>query len=285
MSLRLCDEEWRGQREWTSRQPEAASRAHGVKREIAPSFFCGTPDGRGMDAREAAERLRDAVDEFEPSGKVAYVYNPLRYAWGPHEQYLDRFGRGKRRAILVGMNPGPWGMAQTGVPFGDVAIVRDWMGILGDVGQPPRVHPKRPVLGFANQRREPSGSRVYEWAQQRYGTAEAFFREFFILNYCPLLFYAEDGRNLTPPDLRKADTEALYAACDAHAATVARAMEPEFLIGIGQFAEKRLRTIVDREGLGAKVGTILHPSPASPLANRGWAEQAERQLRALGVIG
>ena len=32
-----------------------------------------------------------------------------------------------------------------------------------------------------------------------------------------------------------------------------------------------------------RIGRVLHPSPASPAANRGWAAAAEKQLLALGV--
>lgn len=234
---------------------------------------------------KAAETLRDAVEDLRFSERVPYVYDPLVYAWEPHERYVRKFGKGVgRRGIFVGMNPGPWGMGQTGVPFGDVAIVRDWMGITGEVGKPPEQHPKRPVAGFATTRREPSGSRLYGWAQERFGTAEAFFAEFFVLNYCPLLFFDENAKNLTPPDLRKADTEALYAACDAHLAEATRILQPEWLLGVGGFAEGRIREVVEREGLEVKVGSVLHPSPASPAANKGWARQAEAQLKALGVL-
>ena len=37
----------------------------------------------------------------------------------------------------------------------------------------------------------------------------------------------------------------------------------------------------DFEGI---IGTILHPSPASPKANRGWASIAERELQELGAL-
>ena len=36
-------------------------------------------------------------------------------------------------------------------------------------------------------------------------------------------------------------------------------------------------------GTTVRTGRILHPSPASPLANRGWAAAATGQLLALGV--
>lgn len=240
-----------------------------------------------MSLLEAARALREACDGLRFTG-VPYVYNPLDYAWAPHERFTRMYGEapGPRRALLLGMNPGPWGMGQTGVPFGDVTWVRDWMGIHAKTGQPAKMHPKRPVLGFDSKRREPSGNRLYSWADARWGSAERFFGEFYIANYCPLLFFDEDGTNLTPPQLRKSETGALYDACDRHLVQVVRALRPEYLVGVGAFAEGRARMVVQAHGLDVKVGSILHPSPASPAANRdgGWAPKAEAQLKALGIL-
>lgn len=237
-----------------------------------------------MSVLAAARRLRERCDALEVPG-ADYVYDPLQYAWEPHARYVGRFGDIGRpgRALLVGMNPGPWGMGQTGVPFGDVVYVRDWMGITGAHSQPPRVHPKRPVLGFATTRREPSGSRLYGWAASRFGTADAFFQRFFVVNYCPLLFFDEAGRNLTPPQLGARGVAAIDAVCDAHLADVIRVLSPSVVVGVGQFAQERAAGVVEREKLQVPVGRVLHPSPASPEANRGWAEKAEAQLRALGI--
>jgi single-strand selective monofunctional uracil DNA glycosylase len=53
------------------------------------------------------------------------------------------------------------------------------------------------------------------------------------------------------------------------------------VIGVGAFAEKRASlALADRP---LRIGTILHPSPASPLANRGWAGLVRQQLQSLGV--
>ena len=73
-----------------------------------------------MLARISRALARD-VQTLDFSGPVTHVYNPLEYARAPHEAYLERWGRGPKRVVLLGMNPGPFGMAQTGVPFGDVA--------------------------------------------------------------------------------------------------------------------------------------------------------------------
>lgn len=179
------------------------------------------------------------------------------------------------------MNPGPWGMAQTGVPFGTVSAVRDWMGIEAGVGKPPDEHPKRPVQGFEVEREEVSGQRFWGWAKARYGTPERFFERFFVANYCPLLFLEESGRNRTPDKLRVAEKEPLFRACDEAFRKILGVLRPDLVIGIGQFAEDRARAVL--KGKDIRIGRVLHPSPASPVANRGWQEQAEQQLEDLGI--
>jgi single-strand selective monofunctional uracil DNA glycosylase len=212
---------------------------------------------------------------------VCYVYNPLEYARVSHELYLARHGEGRKEVLLLGMNPGPFGMAQTGVPFGDVAMVRDWLGIVAPVGKPREEHPKRPVRGFDCPRTEVSGARLWGWARDRFGTPQRFFRRFFVANYCPLAFVESSGRNRTPDKLPAAEREALCAACDQALRAVVSLLKPRIVVGIGGFAERRARAALAAEEIA--VGTILHPSPASPLANRGWAEVIERQLATLGV--
>jgi single-strand selective monofunctional uracil DNA glycosylase len=226
--------------------------------------------------------LARAVDELGFQPPVTHVYNPLVYARRPHETYLRRFGSGKREVVLVGMNPGPFGMAQTGVPFGDVIMVRDWLGIEDAVERPEKEHPKRPVDGFHCTRREVSGTRVWSWAKERFGEPEKFFNRFFIVNYCPLVFAEASGKNRTPDKLPKEERQRLFSLCDNALDRVVRALEAKFVIGIGAFAEKRIEDAVAQDGI--RIGRILHPSPASPLANKGWAEQAERQLTALGIF-
>lgn len=225
--------------------------------------------------------LRDAVDRLRFGPPTAYVYNPLVYAWPLCEAYLSRWGRGTREIVLLGMNPGPFGMAQTGVPFGDPAMVRDWLRLDGPVGHPPREHPSRPVLGLAGTRREVSGTRLWGWARDRFGTPERFFARFFVANWCPLAFLEAGGRNLTPDKLPAAERAALAAPCDLALRATVAVLRPRFVVGVGAFAAQRAReALVDT---GVVVGAMLHPSPASPRANRGWAEQAERDLRSLGI--
>ncbi len=212
---------------------------------------------------------------------VEYVYNPLEYAREPHVQYLERYGGGSPEVLFIGMNPGPWGMAQTGVPFGAVSAVRDWLGLDGDVGHAPREHPKRPVLGFECTREEVSGARVWGWARDAFKTPERFFERFFVGNYCPLLFLDERGRNLVPEKLKAAEREALLPPCDRALRRVTEALGVRLVVGVGVWAEKQARNALD--GLEVEIRRVLHPSPASPAANRGWAEAATRQLAEMGI--
>ncbi len=219
---------------------------------------------------------------LEFSEPVAFIYHPLEYARATWEQYLARYGGRRGVALMLGMNPGPFGMAQTGVPFGEVGAVRDWLSIDGAVGKPPVEHPKRPVLGLDCTRSEVSGARLWGWARERFADPNAFFDRFFVWNYCPLAFMVASGANLTPDKLPADERTPLLAACDAALRALVELIEPSQVIGIGKFAEGRARTALD--GIDVPIGTVLHPSPASPAANRGWAPAAEKQLRALGAL-
>jgi single-strand selective monofunctional uracil DNA glycosylase len=238
---------------------------------------------------DRASELSRALGTLRFPAPVAHVYDPHRYAWAPYEAYVKRYGAVRKRVVLLGMNPGPFGMMQTGVPFGEIAAVRDWMGIRARVDRPAHEHPKRPIEGFGCKRSEVSGRRLWGWAASRFGTADAFFADFFVLNYCPLVFLEASGRNFTPDKLPAALLSKVHAACDRHLAAALVALAPQWAIGVGAFAEKRIRAVLEGDFIdnaiarSIRAGQILHPSPASPAANRGWEATAERQLEALGV--
>ena len=231
----------------------------------------------------AARDLAEQVDRLKFKPPVTHVYNPLDYAWAAHELYLRKFGGSKKRVIFLGMNPGPFGMAQTGVPFGEVAVVRDWLKISATIRKPALENPKRPVQGFDCHRSEVSGKRLWGLFAERFGPPENFFAEHFVVNYCPLAFCEKSGRNLTPDKLPPAEKHPLLEICNAHLHRVLEILEPEWLIGVGDFAARHARAASDKLKKPVRVGQILHPSPASPAANRGWAEKATQQLIGLGI--
>lgn len=230
----------------------------------------------------AAEMLRDACDHLRFAPPVTHVYNPLHYAGDLHRKYIERYARPSCRVIFLGMNPGPWGMAQTGVPFGEVAMVRNWLGLSGQVQRPHPEHPKRRVAGLDCPRSEVSGARLWGLFADRFEAADRFFEEHFVANYCPLVFMEQSARNRTPDKLPSGERNALVAVCDAHLMQVVSALRPEWVIGIGAYAEAAAERVIGSDS-AISIGRILHPSPASPAANRGWGEQATRQLQTLGV--
>lgn len=231
---------------------------------------------------ESVNRELASLNFSEP---VHTVYNPQEYAYSVHREYVERFARSGLRAVFLGMNPGPWGMAQTGVPFGAIPWVRDWMNISSDawrdIGKPGSEHPKRPIQGRNCSRVEVSGDRLWGLMAERFGGAEAFFRQHFVINYCPLVFMEESGRNRTPDKLPREEKTALFRICDRSLSKIIEILQPEYLIGVGKFAQNTLtRIFKDSE---FEIHGILHPSPASPAANRGWAVRAEQQLEERGI--
>lgn len=254
-----------------------------------PARLSRAPEDGAARLLAAAKALSATLSKLTFPQPVAHVYNPHQYAWAPYEEYILRFGATPKRVLLFGMNPGPFGMMQTGVPFGEVAAVRDWMGIHASVKPPAQEHPKRPIEGFACPRSEVSGRRLWGWAERRFGAAEHFFTDWLVLNYCPLALLEASGRNFTPDKLPASLLAKLQDACDRHLAVALDTLRPHWAIGIGGFAEKRIRNVLEGNLVNSdlarsvRAGALLHPSPASPLANRGWAEAAEKQLTDLGV--
>ena len=244
-----------------------------------------------MTGRRAGTASQIAASAAELSGQLAAmrsripvtaVYDPSQYAREPFESFLQLCAAGRRRYLLLGMNPGPWGMAQTGVPFGTVSWVRDWMGITGRIGQPAEMLASRPVAGWACPREEVSGSRLWGLLAEMYKSAGRLFSEVAVLNYCPLLFLQSSGSrtsNVTPDRLPAAVAGRIQSACDEHLARVVDLLDPQLLVGVGAYAHRCLQRVAPERNCGS----ILHPSPASPAANRGFHQQALRQLRALKV--
>ncbi|KAI8425188.1 hypothetical protein MSG28_007012 [Choristoneura fumiferana] len=85
---------------------------------------------------------------------IECIYNPTLYARQTFEIYIRKYCNTKKDIMYFGMNPGPWGMSQTGVPFGEIKSVRDWLGIDGPVNKPLNEIKDRPVQGFQCTRTE-----------------------------------------------------------------------------------------------------------------------------------
>ena len=232
---------------------------------------------------EASSKLRDDVEKFADSlvkeGSVDAVYNPLTYAWEPHRAYLELASGGGAKTLLLGMNPGPHGMGQMGIPFAATSVVRDLLKITNlEVGRPRKLHPKRPISGLDWPKEEVSGTRLWGLLANEYGSAESIFKSVFLLNHCPLmLFSGERATNITPDKITGPTTKALLERCDEHLREVVDIMQIERVIGVGRYSEKRALNALS--GIDISVTTCWHPSPASPLANRNKGEDWKKNVR------
>lgn len=235
-----------------------------------------------MELVEIYRQLACDLQKLTFSQPVAFVYNPIIYATEPHDLYLRRYGASPKEAIFLGMNPGPWGMAQTGVPFGEIKHVKNWLQIEGNVEKPPAEHPKKKVEGFACRRSEISGLRLWGLFQERFITPDTFFSRFFVLNYCPLLFLDTEGRNITPDKLKNVERVLLQELCSRAFRAAVLKLAPSKVIGVGNFAQLQAEDAL--RGLNVEILKIAHPSPANPNANRNWSELVLKQLAEQGLV-
>ena len=221
---------------------------------------------------DAAARLRDDVesyaDDLVEQNLVDCIYNPLVYAWQPHLAYLKKAAKGKAKTLLLGMNPGPHGMGQMGIPFAATAMVREVLEIHDlPVEQPRNLHPKRPVSGLDWPKEEVSGTRLWSLLSEHYGSGEKILSKVFLVNHCPLmLFSGERATNITPDKISGSTNRLLLERCDEHLREIVDILGITTVIGVGKFAEKR--AIKALSNTDVEVKTCWHPSPASPLANK-----------------
>jgi len=61
------------------------------------------------------QQLCSELLQLDYTSPVSHIYNPIEYAIEPHKQFLHRYCSDYKEILFLGMNPGPYGMAQTGV--------------------------------------------------------------------------------------------------------------------------------------------------------------------------
>tara|TARA_X000000950_G_scaffold287489_2_gene399968 strand:+ start:729 stop:1517 length:789 start_codon:yes stop_codon:yes gene_type:complete len=242
----------------------------------------------------AARALSERCDALLPSligqGGVAHATNTLDYAWPLHEAWIRTWGGHGASTLLLGMNPGPWGMAQSGVPFGATATVRDELEIPDlALETPVGAHPKRPIVGLSQERQEVSGQRIWSLLFDVYGSPQGAMEHVFLVNHCPLLLLNERGANVTPDKLPAAVVAPVFEACDDHLREVVDVLGATRVVGVGAYAADRAqRALNGAKGLGMSpsgrtvaLDKCWHPSPASPLANRNGGADWRAQVRSV----
>lgn len=218
-------------------------------------------------------------------GKIQYVYNPLEYAFESHLNFVRKFCTGEKYILFVGMNPGPFGMSQNGVPFGECAVVKEWMHIEGEVSKPVLEHPKRRVVGLECSRSEVTGGRFWQLFRTLCHTPEHFFRTSFVHSLCPFAFLTDTGKNVTPPQLVSSVLDQINALCNETLVDVVRLLKSKYVICVGKYAlAQAQKALAGDEFSGIILECLMHPSPINPATNKGWTDIAMKQLTEMGIV-
>lgn len=228
-----------------------------------------------------------------PTKPIAGVLNSHQYAFCPFGEYCNMFAPAGQQplALFVGMNPGPYGTAQNGIPFGCSSFVNNWMGITQGTAGSAAVKGTElkegidghgfeycpAVLGLRCKKEEVSGKRLWGWAQSVVGggKAEAFFRHAFVYTYCPLAFFA-GGANVPLADLPVAERRTIEEHCDQALLALVLEMKPVYVIGVGNYAYSKAEKAVTKAAVEScsphsmVALKVAHPSPASPGAAAFW---------------
>lgn len=231
------------------------------------------------------QQLSYALRNVPLPSEVVAMYDPIEYARELHLAYMERFLNGPKPVLFLGMNPGPWGMCQTGVPFGHVPSVRDWMQLRGEVLKPLGELAIRPVEGLQCTRSEQSGSRWWGLFQDVCGTPERFFRNCFVYNICPLAFFKASGANVTPAELKGSKAQIKQISCD-YLVRALELIQPTIVVSVGRYVDDCVKALVKQRRLDPnrmQFKYMPHPSPRS-LNNTDWPQKARRWLEENGVM-
>ncbi|XP_013171163.1 PREDICTED: single-strand selective monofunctional uracil DNA glycosylase [Papilio xuthus] len=265
--------------------------------EVVSTFFCEKPlvlENENKEVEDLSTEFLHLIDDlnnkleiFQFPAAIKCIYNPTIYARHTFEMYVRKYCNTKKSIMFFGMNPGPFGMSQTGVPFGDVSSVREWLGIEGPVGKPPKELETRPVRGFECTRTEISGKRFWGLLKEICGTPEKFFESSFVYNYLNQQWMKTNGCNLTPGDFKVTEMKALYEICDPIFIKVLELYNVQTIIAVGKFCETRAHKAIEAylpsKGKTIKVLYLPHPSPRT-VNNNNWDEKALEYLERYDLL-
>jgi len=221
--------------------------------------------------------------------KAVAAIDPTSYAFGNYTRFMQLAASGPRLALFVGMNPGPHGMAQTGIPFGDVDTARVLLGGADTIDPLPGLRAASGAAwdckGLAYHRGEQSGMRLWSALSQLCGSPQAALERCCIVNYCPLYMVGPELENITPSDLpRRHDiTRALEAACDEHLRQLVLGLEVKTVLSFGSYAHASARRALS--GFPVDFYTTPHPSPRRGSAAEWIASALPLLAGVLGVDG
>jgi len=193
------------------------------------------------------------------------VINPLEYLWLQYGYYTSCYHNQYPRAMIIGMNPGPKGMSQTGIPFGSPNIIpsilpnKSLFNEIRDNEGSPVSSPHRRITGPSNTTVEVSGNRLWSALIKRYGDFKSITSEIFVDNICPLLFLCgkNGSKNLTPDKLTPSPAKIiLIRLCTERLQKIYQCLgEPSNIVALGRWSHKFLEKMFPK----VRVTYILHP--------------------------
>ncbi len=230
------------------------------------------------------------------------IWNPGLYGETWHARFRRLYRPGQHPLVVFGLNPGPYGMAQTGIPFTDirrlVSALPDLAAELrgrGERVEPPGLAPPglRPYLSRSF---ESSAVRVYRFLKKGWGGAERGWTEVVVANPCTLLFIdPAEGKNRTPADLARAArlrgsgrdqvrelVESFGRIRIRCAVESIEALSPRGAILLGKDVQAALGPALRRILGEARVIPWEHPARAVP---ESWASGLLSALRRRGLTG
>eukprot|EP01023_Acetabularia_acetabulum_P031317 TRINITY_DN29446_c0_g1_i1.p1 TRINITY_DN29446_c0_g1~~TRINITY_DN29446_c0_g1_i1.p1 ORF type:complete len:252 (+),score=22.23 TRINITY_DN29446_c0_g1_i1:130-885(+) len=226
------------------------------------------------------ENIQKVVVQDE---KINTIYNPLEYAWEPYENYLRKYCGDYKKTIFVGMNPGYFGMVQTGIPFGDLNMVCNFLH-LQKFQVPVKQHNIRKIVGYEIKRSEVSGQRFWGLIQTKFGHPDKFFNEDsnFVVNLCPLAFLSETGKNVTPEEISIQEKDKIIVVCMAYFKQIVKFLQIQNIVCIGNFVCKEVKKSLTQDGY-YNIVYMQHPSPRVQPQELQWRDVVTKQLEDAGV--
>ncbi len=215
----------------------------------------------------SSSKLSTSLNTLFPHYKTKdnhIVYNVFEYAWQGWEAYIHKCAKLSAKIMLLGINPGPHGMLQTGIPFGSISAVRNYIGIHdADIKQPTVLHKNRPVDGMKYTKEEQSGLLLWNTIESLFTNSLNFFSHCFVINYCPLAFFTQKGENITPDKLGTEERKDVEHRCTSHLLEYLNIFNTSLILAIGRYAFNKAQLLSrDLHIIPQKnIIYIPHPSP------------------------
>jgi len=219
----------------------------------------------------------------EARGAGLQVWNPALYALDIYQEYLTKFPPEPGAILALGLNPGPYGMAQTGIPFTDCRTASGALGMEMTIpGKAPDdlISRLKKANGKWRGTYERSSLGMYRFLILAWGDIKTAYRNWFVGNPCPLLFLDPERWNVTPADPRLRRMKEVGELRQRAVIGFSEILNPRGIVCFGKDVAKAVGEVAIRQVGPDRVVFYEHPARAVP---EKWAagllqELTQRQL-------